>query len=1054
MSEASNSTLVLDELTIGDPISQHHGVKCCPAIREATDERYIVKILSIPASQVQLDALLLTGAYPTPAHALEYFRGRAEDVLQEVEILNRLHAMEGFLPYIHAEIRQSEDNVGYQVYLVSPYKRSLERQMQLEPLTHLGAVNLGLDLCAALAICRRAGYLYIDLKPSNIYITPNQGFRISDLGFISLNSLKYASFPEQYRSPYTAPEITDAMSSLNARIDIYALGLILYQVYNNGQLPAENTDTLLPPAYADYEMAEIILKACDPNPTKRWTDPLQMGQAIVAYMQRNNVNDVPIVPPPAVIPEETEEQPAEAEATEVVEGPDDTDAVLDELLADIEAVDTSDEEESAPDTGAEAADETEAAEPEEAAVEAEPEVPAEADAEDPTAAEEPEDASAPLIDLSFMDAAAEDETAPTEESAAEITDELVSEEVQEMLARADVLISHELPEPAVAPEPIDVPFPAPIVLPDEPDEAEQRADEIPSICIDDILPDRNKPEKSAADNAEGSANSDEESQTEDTADGVDGSEWVIEDGEYPVAEYYGSEPDLHSKRSGGIRKVITVLACIAIVAALIMGGLMFYRYYYVQNIESLTINGSVDSMTVLVESAITNEQLTAICTDTYGNTHLELVVDGKANFTNLTPNTQYRVQLSISGFHQLKGQTTGTFTTAAQTEILNFNAVAGPEDGSVILSFAVNGPETDNWTVAYSTGNDPETVLSFSGHTVTITDLDIGSEYLFRLVPATDQHLTGSWLLRYTAQQIVFAQDLSISSFAEGTLTAVWTASGGVVDQSWNVRCYNDNGYDQTVTTTANEAQFSGLDHSSSYTVEVTAVGMTQSTSVTISADPITITSLTATPDKNDTLKLEWTFTGEAPAEGWVLNYSIDGGAPITVSCPESNAQIIKYPGSKYEIDVKPVADVTCFNQHLSYEVPKAEMFDNYGVTAENMSFYMCLTPAKENWDRFDVPRSDYVKTFKVGVKASFLVELWENYQNSKDEVTVTYVIRSKDGAPVSLNSEQSTWNKLWDKKFCELDIPQMPEIAGEYTVDIYFNGQQINKDVLAFTIT
>jgi ABC-type oligopeptide transport system substrate-binding subunit len=81
-------------------------------------------------------------------------------------------------------------------------------------------------------------------------------------------------------------------------------------------------------------------------------------------------------------------------------------------------------------------------------------------------------------------------------------------------------------------------------------------------------------------------------------------------------------------------------------------------------------------------------------------------------------------------------------------------------------------------------------------------------------------------------------------------------------------------------------------------------------------------------------------------------------------------------------------------------------------------------------------------------------VELWENYQNSKDEVTVTYVIRSKDGAPVSLNSEQSTWNKLWDKKFCELDIPQMPEIAGEYTVDIYFNGQQINKDVLAFTIT
>ena len=83
MSETNNSSLTLDALTIGDPISQHHGVKCCPAIRENTDERYIVKILSIPASSVQLDALLLTGAYPTPAHALEYFHDRAEELLRE-----------------------------------------------------------------------------------------------------------------------------------------------------------------------------------------------------------------------------------------------------------------------------------------------------------------------------------------------------------------------------------------------------------------------------------------------------------------------------------------------------------------------------------------------------------------------------------------------------------------------------------------------------------------------------------------------------------------------------------------------------------------------------------------------------------------------------------------------------------------------------------------------------------------------------------------------------------------------------------------------------------
>ena len=53
LSEPKLISPLLDNFLMGDPISDHHGVRCCPAIIKDTDNRFIVKIISIPASQVQ-----------------------------------------------------------------------------------------------------------------------------------------------------------------------------------------------------------------------------------------------------------------------------------------------------------------------------------------------------------------------------------------------------------------------------------------------------------------------------------------------------------------------------------------------------------------------------------------------------------------------------------------------------------------------------------------------------------------------------------------------------------------------------------------------------------------------------------------------------------------------------------------------------------------------------------------------------------------------------------------------------------------------------------------
>ena len=298
MSEPTLISPLLDGFTMGQPISEHDGVSCCPAIKEDTDNKYIIKIITIPATQTQFDALLLAGAYKDPADAMEYYRTIGEDVQKEAELLKQLADQEGFLSYENWQMTPiTRKRLGYQVFLVGSYKRSLEKHLRRSPVTQLEAMNLGMDLCAALSAARQAGSLYVALKPANIFVSAKKQYRIGDLGFIALDALSYTALPKKYQSPYTPPELFDPMAPLNLTADTYAVGMILYQLYNDGQLPFRDKapeEGLPSPVNADYELAEIIMKAIHPDPGERWTDPADLGKALASYMQRNAVNDVTI----------------------------------------------------------------------------------------------------------------------------------------------------------------------------------------------------------------------------------------------------------------------------------------------------------------------------------------------------------------------------------------------------------------------------------------------------------------------------------------------------------------------------------------------------------------------------------------------------------------------------------------------------------------------------------------------------------------------------------------------------------------------------------------
>ena len=150
MSEIQLISPLLDNFDVGGSISEHNGVSCYPAMKKDSNERFIIKKVSVPPSQRQLDALLLTGAYPDQTSALAYFEEVANNTVAELETLKQLSQTDGFLSYEDWQVCQKEDAVGYDVYMIGTYKYSLRKYLQHKPITHLNAINLGLDICAAL----------------------------------------------------------------------------------------------------------------------------------------------------------------------------------------------------------------------------------------------------------------------------------------------------------------------------------------------------------------------------------------------------------------------------------------------------------------------------------------------------------------------------------------------------------------------------------------------------------------------------------------------------------------------------------------------------------------------------------------------------------------------------------------------------------------------------------------------------------------------------------------------------------------------------------------
>jgi tetratricopeptide (TPR) repeat protein len=145
--------------------------------------------------------------------------------------------------------------------------------------------DIGRQLCGGLAAAHAQGVLHRDLKPANVLIDNNGRVRITDFG-IAVPTPDPDERKRTGPSRYMAPEQRHAGTPLSDRTDVYALGLILYELLV-GHHPFAGSDpstapprpsTLVPHVHPQLE--RVVMQALAPDPADRPASALRMADSL------------------------------------------------------------------------------------------------------------------------------------------------------------------------------------------------------------------------------------------------------------------------------------------------------------------------------------------------------------------------------------------------------------------------------------------------------------------------------------------------------------------------------------------------------------------------------------------------------------------------------------------------------------------------------------------------------------------------------------------------------------------------------------------------------
>lgn len=147
------------------------------------------------------------------------------------------------------------------------------------------AARIVSEICHGLANAHKHGILHRDIKPSNILLDPSASPKIGDFGLA--RPVGDHESDSCFGTPgYTAPEVIHHPEAVDESTDIYAVGIMLYELLT-GRMPESNYVPAATLAHCNQQFDNIIRKAIHPTPALRYRTAQEMANALAPLTKKN-----------------------------------------------------------------------------------------------------------------------------------------------------------------------------------------------------------------------------------------------------------------------------------------------------------------------------------------------------------------------------------------------------------------------------------------------------------------------------------------------------------------------------------------------------------------------------------------------------------------------------------------------------------------------------------------------------------------------------------------------------------------------------------------------